>query len=60
MKKKKSLKYNFDMIYVKACQKNPKEDNWRWGDTQIPISDDEYCEISSKISKVWMFKREKS
>lgn len=24
-RKKKSLQYNFDMIYVKACPKNPKE-----------------------------------
>lgn len=31
------------MIYVKACPKNPKEIIKRRYDTQIPISDDEYC-----------------
>lgn len=32
------------MIHVKTCPKNPKG----WGDTQTPISDEKYCEISSK------------
>lgn len=36
------------MINIKACPKTPKEIIKRRGDTQIPVSDDEYCEISSK------------
>lgn len=35
----------------RPVQQNPKEIIIDRGDTQIPISDDEYCEISSK--SVW-------